>query len=465
MRNPARGPARPRWLAWSLVALAVGVWLTAWGPCAAPWHTACFGRGGAANDWPGYQWWIRYLHSPAWIPSIHAAFPAPLATGGTGPDGVPLAAVLFKPLTRLLGLGNWQYFSLLSLANGLLISGCCLAIGQTRQWRPIATLALGLLLITHPLSWSQLARSQAALQLHGPVLLGLTWLIQRRAALLPWCLLCGASLGLHATTTPMLLAAALVAQLARANQIPGRAGSSDAVRAKVLAVLPRLAALAVAVALAAWLFGIHGGGASGGSEAWGANGLALLDPQGHSAILPALPKRQPFAGEGFAYLGMGLAIALVLCLAQMRDGHPDPWPLLPPLWWGVAGLLVLLALGPTWMIGTTLITPPNALLAVPGLRSFYAVFPRPGPFTWPLSYTLLLWVVDVLARQRRHLLLLTLTGLQLLETSLPMVAKLGQSHQKRLGKEAAQEIVPTPRWHPRPPGPMLGGKRDRAGDA
>ena len=90
-----------------------------------------------------------------------------------------------------------------------------MAIGQARQWRPVATLALGALLLTHALSWSRLIVSHEDLQLHGVLLLGLTWLIQRRSAVGPWCLLCGASLGIHAYYTPMLLAMALVAQLSQ----------------------------------------------------------------------------------------------------------------------------------------------------------------------------------------------------------------------------------------------------------
>ncbi|MFN6338118.1 MAG: DUF6311 domain-containing protein [Cyanobacteriota bacterium] len=430
MRRRFPGPAWSRWPFWPLALVAVAVWLLAWGPCAAPWHTACFTNGGWGDHKHHYQGWITYLHSPVWLPPTSRAFTWPFTSSVMFTDSVPLAAILFKPLTRLLHLGDWQYLSALSLANGLLISGCAVAIGQARLWRPAATFALGTLLLTHPLSWSRLIVSHESLQLHGVLLLGLTWLIQRRSGLVPWCLLCGASLGIHPYYTPMLLAAALVAQLG-----DGAAPIGVWLRARGMVILKSLAALGLTLAVAAWLFGFLPGSAGSGSEVWGANGLALLDPQKHSAILPPLRKREPFEVEGFAYLGIGLAAGLVLCQAQMRANRPDPWPLVPRLWWWAAGLFFVLALGPTWNIGDTPITPHNAVLALPGLRWFYDIFRSAGRFTWPLAYTIPLWVVDVLARQRRHLLLFTLVGLQLLETSLPMLVKQGQSYRNRLRKE------------------------------
>lgn len=430
MTPPVRVPDWARWPFWPLAVLALAVWLVAWGPCAAPWQTACFTNGGWGDYKHHYQGWISYLHGATWIPPTSRAFTWPDTSSVMFTDSVPLAAILFKPLTRLLRLGDWQYLSLLSLANGLLISGCSVAIGQVRQWRPAATLALGTLLLTHVLSWSRLTVSHEALQLHGLLLLGLTWLIQGRAALLPWCLLCGASLGIHAYYTPMLLAAALVAQLARP---PVPHGGSR--RARALEILRSLAGLGLTLVAAAWLFGFRFGSVSSGSEVWGANGLALLDPQSYSAILPPLRKREPFEVEGFAYLGMGLATGVVVALARARNDRPAARPLVPPLWWAVAGLFFIVALGPTWNIGDTPITPPNALLAVPGLRGFYDIFRSSGRFTWPLAYTILLWLVDALARQRRHSLLLTLTALQLIETSLPLLVKLGQRHDGRLRRE------------------------------
>lgn len=421
----------PRWPFWLLALLALAVWLTAWGPCAAPWQTACFTNGGWGDHKFHYQGWISYLHSGSWIPPTSRAFTWPHTSSVMFTDSLPLAAILLKPLTRLLRLGDWQYFSLASLANGLLISGCCVAIGQARRWRPLATLALGTVLLTHGVSWSRLFVSHEALQLQGVLLLGLTWLIQGRAGLWPWCLLCGASLGVHAYYTPMLVAMAWVAWLT----VPLDARENGMRRGGLLRLGRHLAALALTLALAAWLFGFQPGSASSGSEVWGANGLALLDPQGHSAILPALRKREPFEVEGFAYLGIGMAIGMVVALAGARDDRPDPRPLVPPLWWAAAGLLFVVALGPTWNIGDTPITPHNAVLALPGMRAFYDIFRSSGRFTWPLALTLVVWVVDTLARGRRHRLLLLLTALQLVETGLPLLVKLGHHHERRLREE------------------------------
>jgi hypothetical protein len=469
MRWRPRWPGWTRWPFWPLAALAVAVWLVAWGPCAAPWQTGCFTHGGWGDYKHHYQGWITYLRGESWIPPTSRAFTWPLTSSVMFTDSVPLAAILFKPLSRGLGLGDWHYLSLLSMANGLLVSGCSVAIGQARQWRPIATLALGILLLSHPLSWTRLVVSHESLQLHGVLLLGLTWLIQRRGGLLPWCLLCGAALGIHPYYVPMLLAAALVARLA--PPAPGEGGSPPGGLGRLAGVARLaggLAALGLTLAVAAWLFGFQPGSASSGSEVWGANGLALLDPQAHSAILPALRKREPFEVEGFAYLGIGVALGLVVALAAVRDGRPEPRPLVPRLWWWAAGLLFLLALGPTWNIGDTPITPHNAALALPGMRAFYDVFRSAGRFTWPLAYTLLIWVVDGLARRRQTLLLATVTALQVLEIGLPVLVKLGSHHAHRLRREAD----PVRQWRARQPElatalasaslTILGRVRDRA---
>lgn len=439
--RPAPGPLWASTPFWLLAAVAGAVWLTAWGPCAAPWRTACFTNGAWGDYKFHYLGWISYLHGSSWIPPTSRAFTWPLTSSVMFTDSVPLAAILLKPLTRLLQLGDWQYLSLLSLANGLLISGCSVVIGRVRHWRPAATLALGTLLLTHAVSWSRLTVSHEALQLQGLLILALTWLVCRRTALLPWCLLCAASLGIHAYYTPMLLAAAVVALAGGVRQ---QGGSR---RTRLRRMGGALVALALSLALAAWLFGFLPGSASSGSEVWGANGLALLDPQGHSAILPALRKREPFEVEGFAYLGIGLAIGAVLSLARVREDQPDPDPLLPGLWWLAAGLLFLGALGPTWNIGDTPITPHHALLALPGMAALYDLFRSAGRFTWPLAYSILLWVVDALARQQRLRLLLTLTALQLLELNLPLLVKLGSNHRHRLEREPD----PVRQWQAREP--------------
>ncbi|MEB3242533.1 MAG: DUF6311 domain-containing protein [Cyanobacteriota bacterium] len=432
MTPSARRLSPGRWLFCALAFVAVAAWLTAWGPCAAPWQTACFTNGGWGDYKFHYQGWISYLHSAVWLPPTSRAFTWPHTSSVMFTDSVPLAAIVFKPLTRLLRLGDWQYFSLLSLANGLLVSGCCVAIGQARQWRPVATLALGTVLLTHALSWTRLIVSHESLQLQGVLLLGLTWLIQRRTTLRPWCLLCGASVGIHPYYTPMLLLLALVARI---DGTAPPAGPQASLRHRAARIGGTVVALGLTLATAAWLFGFQAGSASSGSEVWGANGLALLDPQSHSAILPPLRKREPFEVEGFAYLGIGLAVGAVVVLAQGRDDRPDPHPLMPPLWWAAAGMLFVAALGPTWNIGDTPITPHNAMLALPGARAFYDIFRSAGRFTWPLVLTLVVWVVDGLARRRRQGLLLLITALQLVETSLPLLVKLGHNHAHRLRRE------------------------------
>jgi hypothetical protein len=131
----------------------------------------------------------------------------------------------------------------------------------------------------------------------------------------------------------------------------------------------------------------------------------------------------------------------------VRENRPDTDPILPGAWWVAAGLLFLGALGPTWNIGDTPITPHHAVLALPGMAALYDLFRSAGRFTWPLAYSILLWVVDALARQQRLHLLLTLTVLQLLELNMPLLVKLGSNHRHRLEHEAD----PVRQWKAREP--------------
>ena len=187
-----------------LVACAV-----AWGPCLAPWQVECFKIGDWGDYKFHYQGWISYLRGPTWMPPYLLSFSWPEKSSVMFTDSIPLAAIVFKPITLLLHLPDWQYFSFLSVLNALVIAYCSCCIGQKMGWKVLTTLGCGLVLMTSSLSWTRLAVHHEALQLHGLLILAMTWVITRQSSIRAWLCLIVAAIGIHAYYLPLILSAML----------------------------------------------------------------------------------------------------------------------------------------------------------------------------------------------------------------------------------------------------------------
>ena len=404
----------------SLVVLAlIGAVITiiAWGPCFAPWNTACFTNGAWGDYKFHYQGWINYLHGPSWVPPYTLAFTWPQKSSVMFTDSIPIAAILAKPFTRILGLGDWQYFSALSLINSIIIAWSVSRIGRYRSWSLIATVALGVVLLTSSLSWSRLIVHHEALQLHGILILGMTWVVIRQKSLASWLLLISVSVGIHAYYTPMILACFLTYII----------GTKYRVRKTLV--------LFVVLAISAYVYGFLPGSLSSGSEVWGANMLSLIDPQDHSAIFSGLRKSEPFEIEGYSYLGLGIIVGCLAQIFQHNDKRQSSNRLFPLAWWTMVIAYYFFAFGHTWNVGDTPITPYKAVYAIPGIPKLYDVFRSSGRFSWPLVYSIAFWLFEKInSSPRAPLKVLVLVLLQLLDSNLRVIARQGTLYSGLLNK-------------------------------
>ena len=392
-----------------LIACAV-----AWGPCLAPWQVECFKLGDWGDYKFHYQGWISYLRGSAWVPPYLTTFSWPDKSSVMFTDSIPLAAILFKPITLLFRLPDWQYFSLLSILNSILIAWCSCRIGQAMRWKVITTLGCGLVLLTSSLSWTRLSVHHEALQLHGILILGLTWVITRQSSMRAWLCLIAASIGIHAYYLPLVLAAIFPYWLSSTQKTP------------------KACAIVLVIAASAFLFGFLPGSLSSNSEAWGANLLTLIDPQHHSAIFSKLLKNEPYEIEGYAYLGLGILVGLLLALA--KDDDPSSGESLFPLsWWLISIALFIFALGHTWNIADLPITPHKVIFAIPGASRIYDVFRSSGRFTWPITYSVSIWVFHRLNRFNLYRSIVPLVvALQLFDSNLKSIYRQGTTYSNIL---------------------------------
>jgi len=329
-------------------------------------------------------------------------------------DSIPLAAIVFKPITLFLHLPDWQYFSLLSVLNALVIAYCTCCIGQRMGWKTLTTLGCGLVLMTSSLSWTRLAVHHEALQLHGILILAMTWVITRQSSIRAWLCLIVAAIGIHAYYLPLILAAMLPYWLTARQKFQ-----------KAFAII-------LVIAASSFAFGFLPGSLSSNSEVWGANLLTLIDPQNHSVIFPQLLKKEPYEVEGYSYLGLGVVLALVLVLAKDEDGKSQE-PLYPVAWWLASLALFVFALGHTWNIADVPITPHKAILAIPGATKIYDVFRSSGRFVWPIAYSTTIWVFHRLNCFNLHRTIIPIVVLlQLFDSNLKSIYRQGTSYSNIL---------------------------------
>ena len=400
-----------------LALIGVAVTIIAWGPCFAPWNTACFTNGEWGDYKFHYQGWINYLHGSSWVPPYTLAFTWPQKSSVMFTDSIPIAAVLAKPITRTLGFGDWQYFSALSLLNSLIVAWSVSCVGRYRSWPFITTIGLGIVFLTSSLSWSRLIVHHEALQLHGVLILGMTWVITRQKSLASWLLLISISIGVHAYYTPMIIACFLTYLMSTTYRIR------------------KIILLITVLIISLYIYGFLPGSLSSGSEVWGANMLSLIDPQDHSAIFSGLRKSEPYEIEGYSFLGIGIIIGCLMQISRVNDKSQTSEALFPLCWWAIVIAYYFFAFGHTWNIGDTPITPYKIIYAIPGIPKLYDIFRSSGRFSWPLAYSIAFWLFEKISSSRgAPLTVLVVVMLQLLDSNLRVIARQGTLYSGLLNR-------------------------------
>ena len=270
------------------------------------------------------------------------------------------------------------------------------------------------MLITSSLSWTRLSVHHEALQLHGLLILAMTWVITRQSSIRAWLCLIPVAIGIHAYYLPLILAAMLPYWLST---------SQKALKALAIVLL---------IVSSSFVFGFLPGSLSSNSEVWGANLLTLIDPQNHSAIFPQLLKKEPYEVEGYAYLGLGVVVGLVLAFAKDDDLRLQE-SLFPISWWLVSFALFVFALGHTWNIADVPITPHKAIFVIPGVPKVYDIFRSSGRLTWPMAYSSSIWVFHRLNSFNLHRIIITVVVLlQLFDSNLKSIYRQGTTYSNIL---------------------------------
>lgn len=215
----------------------------------------------------------------------------------------------------------------------------------------------------------------------------------------------------------------------------------------------------LALTLAAgWVFGLFYGTASGGSDAlygyFGMNLNSLWNPAGVNGVDWSLflPAQNQVGGnyDAFAYLGLGVLLASVLCLVTSLLRHPRRIAGLLRRHWALAAVSLVLTLFAVSHVitanGATLITLPLPASFI----KLFSVFRSGGRMFWPVYYLLMLGACVGVARLFKQKKLsiaavAVLVAVQLLDLT-PGLAQRNQAFAQAQSSEAFPTQLTSDFW-------------------
>lgn len=360
-----------------------------------------------------YFGWALFRQEPwHWPPGAIDALRYPLGSSVFFTDAYPLLAFVFKPLSGLLP-EPFQYIGLTYLLSWTLMGATTATILRllatpendvaSDQGGHLLVHALGaLLVVLSPTLVARIGHDTLTAQWLIVAALGLAfWRMRqpsdhrhRPAPVLAWCLLAGTAALTHLYLLGMVLA------------ILATDGLQALVRERSIRPVDALRWAACVLAVSLMTLWLAGAFTVPGKQTldydnpgrWSADLFSLFDTHGMSRLaawLPRLPMTRPEQWEGWAYLGVGAMVAIVLaglafivlprCRAMLRHSG---------LLWLAAVVLFLFALSPVVTAAGATILDSEWLKRFPA----YALFRSCGRFVWPLHYLLLLSALLVLAR-------------------------------------------------------------------
>ncbi len=364
-----------------------------------------------------YTGWAFFRQEPwQWPPGAIEKLRYPVGTSVFFTDAHPLLALLLKPFASLLPQ-PFQYIGLTYLMSWTLMGAT--AAGVLRLAVPAGTsldsqrallvpALAALMAVLSPVLVMRIGHDTLTAQWLVLAALGLAiWRAQQTPdrrngeprARLGWCILAGIASLTHLYLLAMVLAVFCADRLQGVlfdRSLRGRT-----------AIVDGLCVLTTAIP-ALWLAGAF---TVPGDQAldhdnpgrWSADLTSLVDTHGASNLAPWLPRwsmTRPEQWEGWAYLGAGVLLAIVLAVVVIFYQR-DARRLLQrsAALWLAAAAMFLFALSPVVTAAG------NTLLELEGLRRLplYSLFRSCGRFVWPLHYLLLLASLLVLARAGRRL--------------------------------------------------------------
>ncbi|HSD21858.1 MAG TPA: DUF6311 domain-containing protein [Anaeromyxobacter sp.] len=382
----------------ALAAAVAGVAWLAWHAdlaIAVPRNVGWLMRG----DWgAGYVAWLFYRSAPPALPlGSNPLYPYPIGSTLGFSDALPLVAVLLRPLASVLPQ-DFQYagaWIVLAFALQGFVGAKLVKLATPDR---LAQALGGVLFVLAPPLLHRLIgpkTGHASLCAQWILLLAL-WLalapvdaprLPRRLALAGLLVFLSAGVHPYFVVMTAALAAALILRIVLVERRGGPALLGGG-----------LTGLAAAASAGLLLFGFVGGGVRSRANGFGyfsADLATLVNPMGWSRLWSGLPVR---AGqyEGFAYLGAGALLLLVLglgAIALRRAPAPRLARVVPAV--AVALVLAGFALSDAVRFAGDLVLRVGIYRHMPWLGG---TFRSSGRFVWPLHYLLLLGGVSLAAR-------------------------------------------------------------------
>ncbi len=308
-------------------------------------------------------------------------------------DSIPLLAVLFKLLAWFLPV-KFQYFGWAGLLSFMLMGGfSCLLLSRFVKNRALCALCSLFFILSYPVIQRMFYHTALAAQ--WIIILALVlWFFEEELTVVKrtvlWCIMGLLCVGIHSYFLPM---AGLILLCAVAEEV--MAGKEKALFNGMM----ELAGFCLTALTALFVLGGFYGGTSAVGEGLGtfsANLNTFINPLKDGKLYPGLPLYYDFQYEGFAYLGGGCLLLLVLSglilIVFSAAGYLKPAEYIKKHSKAVLSLclfLVTLALAVFPIVSFDKVK----LFGVPYpgfIRKLLGIFRSNGRFIWVCFYLLLL---------------------------------------------------------------------------
>lgn len=355
-------------------------------------------------------------------------------------DSIPMVAVFFKLLSAILPT-TFQYFGLYGIVSFALMGGfSMLLVHRFIESRVITVLASIFFIISFPVI--QRMYYHTALASQWLIILALVLWVYKDAnektykKCLKWGIMGFVCVGIHSYFLPMVGAIMLFSIID--DCIENTKLDVHPLKISICEGVLEIVSFCLLSILNLWILGGFYGGASaigGGIGTFESNLNTFFNPLGHGIAKRSLPIYYEFQYEGFAYLGMGMLLLLLVVFVGLLGTYIIGGHKLQPVQYfkthhrkflmGILFILfVLMAAGPIYTLGSKKLFG----IPLPGIIGRVAdIFRSNGRFIWVSFYVLMLAIfimADRIMRKSMKIIVIALALiLQIVDLSPDIVSK------------------------------------------